>query len=165
VLPRSDLVSDREWYTSFGYQNCLRTLGADAGIFCFRPIPGAPDDYSGLWLMRPIGEQEFTGRQRATAAEAMALAAPLVGSSLTRLHEPALSNLPPRVQQVLRCLLEGDSDKQIAARLGISWYTVNQYTKTIYRHFDVASRSELLARWVRRGWGGRFAWANEPDDR
>jgi hypothetical protein len=24
----------------------------------------------------------------------------------------------------------------------------------------VRSRAELLARWVRRGWGGRFAWAD-----
>jgi DNA-binding CsgD family transcriptional regulator len=51
--------------------------------------------------------------------------------------------------------LEGDGDKQIAARLVLSKYTVNQYTKLIFRHFGVNSRPELLARWVRRGYGGR----------
>jgi DNA-binding NarL/FixJ family response regulator len=79
-------------------------------------------------------------------------------------EEPAPTQLPHRLRQVLRCLLEGDSDKQIAARLTISPYTVNQYTKIIYRHFGVSARSELLARWVRRGWGGRFAWADDQEE-
>jgi DNA-binding CsgD family transcriptional regulator len=161
VLPRADLVPDREWYRSFCYQTCLRTLGADASIFCMRPIPGALDDYNVLYLLRPIGEQDFTCRQRAIAAEAMAMLTPLLGGPLARFHESAPSDLPPRVRQVLRCLLEGDSDKQIAARLMISPYTVNQYTKIIYWYFGVSARSELLARWVRRGWGGRFAWADD----
>jgi DNA-binding CsgD family transcriptional regulator len=50
---------------------------------------------------------------------------------------------------VLRCLLEGD-DKQIALRLGLGRHTVNQYIKTIFRHFGTASRGELLARWICR---------------
>src|SRR5947209_4553038 len=107
-----------------------RLLGADASIFCMRPIPGALDDYNVLYLLRPVGERDFAGRDRAIAAEAMALVGPLLGGPLARFHEPAPSALPPRVRAVLRCLLEGDSDKQIAARLRISRYTVNQYTKT-----------------------------------
>jgi DNA-binding CsgD family transcriptional regulator len=165
VVLRADLVPDREWYTSFCYQTCLRTLGADASIFCMRPIPGAPDDYNVLYLLRPIGERDFNGRQRAIAAEAMALAAPLLGGPLARLHEPAPSHLPPRLRQVLCCLLEGESDKRIAARLRISRYTVNQYTKTVYRYFGVCGRAEMLARWIRRGWGGRFAWADDQPDK
>ena len=161
VLPRADLVPDREWYSSFYYQNIRRTLGADASILCLRPIPGARDDYCGLYLLRAIGERDFNRRQRAIAEEAMALLAPLLGGPLARFHEPAPTALPPRLRQVLRCLLEGDSDKQIAARLRISRYTVNQYTKAVYRRFGVCARSELLARWVRRGWGGRFAWADD----
>jgi DNA-binding CsgD family transcriptional regulator len=74
---------------------------------------------------------------------------------------PSPFELAPRVRQVLRCLLEGDGDKQIARRLGISPYTVNQYTKVIYRHFRVASRAELLALWIRRGYPKGFAWASE----
>ncbi len=161
VLPRANLVPDREWYSSFYYQGFRRTLGADASILCLLLLPGDRDDYCGLYLLRPIGERDFTGRDRVIAAEAMALVAPLLGGPLARFHEPAPSDLPPRLRQVLRCLLEGDSDKQIAARLTISRYTVNQYTKVVYRHFGVSARSELLARWVRRSWGGRFAWADD----
>jgi DNA-binding CsgD family transcriptional regulator len=82
---------------------------------------------------------------------------------------PAAKKLPAlyfacsaRVRAVLRRLPEGDSDEQIAARPGISRHTVNQYTKAIYRRFGASARSELLARWVRRGWGARFAWAGDP---
>ena len=82
----------------------------------------------------------------------MASLAPLVGGPLARFTEPRPSALPPRARAVLRCLLEGDADKQIAARLGISRLTVNVHTKVIYKHFGVSSRAELLARWVRRGW-------------
>ncbi len=56
------------------------------------------------------------------------------------------------MRQVLACLLEGDGDKQIAARLRLSLHTVNEYTKVIFRHFGVRSRPELLTRWVRRKW-------------
>jgi DNA-binding CsgD family transcriptional regulator len=160
VLPRADLVPDRDWYRSFTFQTCLRTLGVDAGIICMRPIPGAPDDYNVLWLLRPIGERDFTGRQRAITAEVMAMVAPLLGGSLARFSEPSPTALPPRVRQVLKCLLEGDGDKQAAVRLHLSRYTVNEYTKQIYRHFGVQGRAELLARWVRRGWGARCAWAD-----
>ena len=41
----------------------------------------------------------------------------------------------------LVCLLQGDSDKQIVKRLGISPHTVNQYVKVIYTHFRVESRT------------------------
>jgi DNA-binding CsgD family transcriptional regulator len=58
--------------------------------------------------------------------------------------------------------LEGDSDKQIAKRLGISVHTVNQQAKSIFHYFGVSSRPELLARWVRRGWGRCLGWAQDP---
>nr|WP_253816396.1 helix-turn-helix transcriptional regulator [Myxococcus xanthus] len=53
--------------------------------------------------------------------------------------------LAPRERQTLELLLQGLGDKQIAARLGISRFTVNQYTKTLYRRFGVQSRAALIA--------------------
>jgi len=38
---------------------------------------------------------------------------------------------------------------------------VNQYLKVIFSHFNVAGRPKLLARWISRGWGARFAWADD----
>ena len=90
--------------------------------------------------------------------EAHAVLAPLIGGPLARFAEPSPAELPPRSRQVLWCLLEGDSDKQVATRLGISRLTVNAHTKAIYRHFGVRGRAELLARWIRRGWSRGFGW-------
>jgi DNA-binding CsgD family transcriptional regulator len=109
---------------------------------------------------RVVGRPDFTAREKAVVREAAAIVAPLVGGPLGRYQDASPAELAPRARQVLRFLLEGDGDKQIVARLGISPHTVNQHTKEIYKHFGVRARPELLARWVRRGWGGGFAWAD-----
>jgi DNA-binding NarL/FixJ family response regulator len=130
-------------------------------MWCFRSLAHDPNDHFGMTPGRAIGRPDFTGREKALVREAMSAAANLIGGPLARFVDPSPAALPPRVRQVLRCLLEGDGDKQVASRLEMSRMTVNSYTKTLYRHFGVRSRAELLARWVRRGWGGRFAWADE----
>jgi DNA-binding NarL/FixJ family response regulator len=60
----------------------------------------------------------------------------------------SLPNLSPRMQQTLERLLAGDSEKQIAHRLGVSRNTIHVYVKALYRGFEVNSRGELLARFV-----------------
>src|SRR5262245_54050427 len=151
-LRRSDLIAHRDWYASTYYE-VHRALRADHTLCCFRAISGTPDEYAEVFLARATGERDFSAWSRAVAAEAAAVIAPLVGGALARFAEPAPSALPPRTRAVLRCLLEGDGDKQVAARLRLSQLTVNVYTKAIYKHFGVSSRAELLARWVRRRWG------------
>lgn len=157
---RAELVPDRDWYGSAWYADVQQPTGADATLYCYRGIPGEADTLNYLTLVRPAGERDFSPRQRTAVREAHALLAPLLTGVLARPHEPSPSDLPPRVRQVLQCLLGADSDKQIASRLGISQHTVNQYVKQIFVHFAVQSRSELLARWVRRAWG-RFGWTGE----
>jgi DNA-binding CsgD family transcriptional regulator len=161
-LSRADLIPDAHWYRSWDYENLHLEVGIDHTLWCFRAVPGTADEFSGLLMGRAVGEDDYTPRQKAIVREAHALVGPLVGGPLARFADPSPGTLPPRVRQVLRCLLEGDSDKQVAARLGIRGYTVNEYTKRIYRHFGVQTRSELLARWLRRGWGARCAWADDP---
>jgi DNA-binding NarL/FixJ family response regulator len=48
------------------------------------------------------------------------------------------------------CLLEGDSEKRVAERLGSSPTTIHQYVSALYRRFGVASRAQLLAQVLRR---------------
>src|SRR5262249_17066726 len=64
--------------------------------------------------------------------------------------DPSIAQLSPRLRQVLRCLLEGDSELQVARRLELSSETVHQYVKSLYRHFGVNTRAELLAYFLRR---------------
>lgn len=54
--------------------------------------------------------------------------------------------LPRRLRQTLEYLLRGDSEKQIASRLGISRHTVHDYVKSLYKRMEVSSRGELLAK-------------------
>lgn len=73
----------------------------------------------------------------------------LVGAPYSRPPAEAIAGLSPRHVQTLQRLLVGDSEKQIAARLGVSRNTVHCYVTGLYRHFDVSTRAELLARFVR----------------
>ena len=161
-LSRADLLADAEWSRSWDHEHLHAAIGVDHTLWCFRSAPGSGAEYSGLLMARAAREPDFTTRQKAIVQEAIAAVAPLVGGPLAGFEEPSPGDLALRVRQVLRCLLEGDGDKQIVARLGITRNTVNQYAKVIFRHFGVQTRAELLARWVKRGWGARFAWA-DPD--
>lgn len=58
--------------------------------------------------------------------------------------------LPPRQDQTLQHLLEGDSEKQVAKKLGLSRHTVHVYVKALYRRYGVSSRAELLAKHLHR---------------
>ena len=60
--------------------------------------------------------------------------------------EPVAADLlTPREFEVLNALAAGDSNKQIARRLGISLHTVKFYVETIFRKLDVHSRAEAVA--------------------
>jgi DNA-binding CsgD family transcriptional regulator len=52
--------------------------------------------------------------------------------------------LPPRLRQVLAALERGLSEKQCANELNLSRHTIHQHVKSLYRRFQVCSRSELL---------------------
>src|SRR5688572_7268620 len=61
----------------------------------------------------------------------------LVGEQVLGGHAAAPTDgrgLAPRVRETLECLLAGDSEKQIAARMGLSPHTVHVYVKRLYRH-------------------------------
>jgi DNA-binding NarL/FixJ family response regulator len=63
-------------------------------------------------------------------------------------ESPAL--LSPREQMVLDCLAKGLAYKQIADQLGISVTTIRSYLRRIYEKLHVQSRSEAVARYLRR---------------
>ncbi len=161
ALTREDLIGDAAWYRSEYYRDYHEPTGGDAILMCYRRGPNV-GGVSAIVTVRSPGEPDFTVRQKSIVAEANAALTPLVSGPLARFLEPSPAVLPPRVRQVLRCLLEGDSDKHIVARLGIGRHTVNQYVKLIFRHFGVSTRTELLARWVKRGWGSRCGWVESP---
>jgi len=59
-------------------------------------------------------------------------------------------NLSEREQQVLDCLSQGLIYKEIAEKLGISYETVHTYIRRIYEKLQVRTRTEAVAKFLRR---------------
>ena len=146
---RRDLVPDRDWYGSLCYELFHRPIGTDHCLVSPHRLPDGSLHL--ITLHRTAGERDFFPRERRLLLLAHAEVGRLMGPVLVRADDPhSPARLPPRVREVLDCLLEGDSEKQAAARMGLSRETVHQYVKALYRHYHVASRAELLARVLRR---------------
>ena len=64
-------------------------------------------------------------------------------------HGVALSG---REREVLRLVVDGASNDEIGARLGISSRTVESHLRRLFERVGVASRTELAARALREGW-------------
>src|SRR6266404_5916769 len=59
-------------------------------------------------------------------------------------------NLSQREQEVLDCLSHGFLYKEIAEKLGISYETVHTYIRRIYEKLQVRTRTEAVAKFLRR---------------
>jgi DNA-binding CsgD family transcriptional regulator len=147
---RRQVVPDPEWYGSAFYNECHRVIRIDHCLGSVRELaPGGL--YHGFNLYRATGEPDFSGRQQRLLHLFHAELGRLIGPVLVSPTDPSSpTRLPPRVRETLSCLMEGDGEKQAAARMGLSVPTVHQYVTALYRHYRVASRAELLTRVLRR---------------
>jgi len=146
VARRSELVNDKLWYASPYYRELREPLALDDTIYAKITVPGK---VISLALLRAIGDEPFTERQ-----------SQLVDLCLSQMSwpfqpedksvDPRLASLQPRLRKVMQHLLDGDGEKQVAAKLGLSRHTVHEYVKMIYQQLGVSSRSELLSQWVGR---------------
>jgi DNA-binding CsgD family transcriptional regulator len=149
TVRREQIISDSEWNGSVVLNEFIRQGGLDLGILSQQGYGGGERSNS-VVLYRPFGEPPLPERGRRLVHLAQQELGPLLGKVLAGAGDPGWSNLPPRWRQTLDCLLDGDSEKQAAARLGISRQTAHQYVKGLYGHFGVSSRGELLALFLRR---------------
>lgn len=146
VARRSELVDDSLWHGSPHYLKFRKALGLDDTMYARISVPGK---VIALVLLRAEGEEPFTERQ-----------SQLVDLCLSQMSwpfqpddkqtDPRLAALQPRLRRVMQHLLDGDGEKQVAAKLGLSKNTVHEYVKLIYQQLGVSSRSELLSQWVGR---------------
>jgi len=82
---------------------------------------------------------------RRVAAGGMAFSIrPRAGAGLARLTERELD--------VVRLVVDGRSNDEIGARLGIGPKTVESHLRRLFERFDLASRTELATRALREGW-------------
>src|ERR1043165_1182428 len=62
----------------------------------------------------------------------------------------ATESLSQREQEVLDCLSQGFLYKEIAEKLGISYETVHTYIRRIYEKLQVRTRTEAVAKFLRK---------------
>jgi DNA-binding CsgD family transcriptional regulator len=150
TVRRCDYVADHEWYSLACVHESWESADVDRIILSGRMCHSLEPTLDGLVLLRAWGEKRFSERECRLIQLLHDELAPLVGQQLAAAHEPGPSGLSRRKREVLECLLEGDSDKCIALRLGISTATVSEYVSEVFRHFGVSSRAQLSACFLRR---------------
>lgn len=74
------------------------------------------------------------------------------GGELMLEDERFLSPLSPREMEILRLVVKGMSNKEIAYELGISHQTVKNHVTAILRKMGVADRTQAAVHALRRGW-------------
>ncbi|QJE72612.1 response regulator transcription factor [Aerophototrophica crusticola] len=70
--------------------------------------------------------------------------------------------LSQREIQILRCLLNGDSNKMIANHLNITEATVKVHLKSLLRKINASNRTQAAIWALNNGIGGEFSGANQP---
>jgi DNA-binding CsgD family transcriptional regulator len=139
-------VDDNTFYRSEHYNVVRRPFDIDHSLYCRTPLPDGNDLIVGI--QRCPGDPVFSDRDKALAH--------LLHSNAPHVYccgKPAvkeLDQLAPRLQPVLRYLLQGDAEKEVAAKLNLSRHTVHRYTQAIYQKLGMHSRAELLANYARR---------------
>jgi DNA-binding NarL/FixJ family response regulator len=156
VRTRRQLVSDAQWYRSSAWDDYRRPIDIDDQLTSVYQTSNA-GPASIIALLRAPRERDFSVREQRLLSFFHEELGRLIGHSLVSPTEPTPDSLSRRLRQTLACLLEGDSEKQVAARLGLSQATVHQYVTALYRHFGVSSRAQLLAHIMKRI--DRHGWA------
>ena len=139
VHRRCDLVTDKEWLADEVVATIREPMHLGDTIHAY--LPCGHGAVVGLQIVRDAVDGPFEERDR-NLIELMVLEA---GQYLAPRPPLRFRSLKLRERQTLECLLNGDSEKQAAAKLGLSIHTVHDYVKRLYRVFNVASRGELMA--------------------
>jgi DNA-binding CsgD family transcriptional regulator len=150
TVSRRMAVDDESWYADPSVRDLrLKCWGVDDCLYSLFPFSKG----RGGWICLHRARSQrvpYTSRHVAlvhtfhSELDWFYRAAPAIGS------DDRDGRLTVRQRQTLDRLLAGDSEKQVAAELGVSRHTVHVHIKSIYRHYGVHSRNELLAKFVRQ---------------
>lgn len=105
-------------------------------------LKSGADDY----IRKPFLPEEFIWRvRRVLQGQATAEAA---GSAHPASRPQSLSSLSPREHEICLAILAGTSDKDIAANLGISYWTVRSHIQNIFTKTGALNRRELMSMFI-----------------
>ena len=145
----NQVCDPEEYHASPHYRNFRRHIGSDDYVVSMRivDIPRRPEAIS---IDRPVGAAPFGPREVALLKLLHDEIGRLIGVRLATEHHLCRDGLSRRLNETLSLLLEGHSEKEVAKALGLGVRTVHDYVTMLYEHFEVSSRAELLAYFIRR---------------
>ena len=146
---RSQMVDDQTYHAAPHYLQFRKQLDWDDYVVSIR-IVDFPRRPEGISIDRRHGAPRFGPREVTLLKLLHDEIAPLVGVRLATERHLCRDGLSNRLRQTLSLLLDGFSEKQAARELGLSDRTVHDYVTMLYKHFNVCSRAELLAYFIRR---------------
>ena len=144
-----ELADMAEFRASPMYQNFRKPLNCDDLAVSMRTVD-IPNRVEMIDIDRPLGAKPFGEREAALLKFLHDEIAPLVGVRLATEQHLCRDGLSQRLNQTLSLLLEGLSEKEVAHQLRLRSPTVHRYVAKLYTHFQVSSRAELLAYFIRR---------------
>jgi DNA-binding CsgD family transcriptional regulator len=144
-----ELADLDEFRASPMYQNFRKPLNCDDYAVSMRAVD-IPKRVELIDIDRPIGAKPFGAREGALLKFLHDEIAPLIGVRLATEKHLCRDGLSQRLNETLSLLLDGLSEKEVAHQLHLSVTTVHRYVGKLYLHFQVSSRAELLAYFIRR---------------
>jgi hypothetical protein len=145
---RLESVVDRcEWNRSRHYNDYIRACRLEDRITSSVRLadPAMPPTTQVVVLHRSDADGEYSRRDARLVHVFHHELTSLLGRQLAIPGATGLPPLPSQLRYVLTCLLQGDSEKQAADRLGLSRHTVNRHVQRLHHHFGVHSRGELMS--------------------
>jgi Bacterial regulatory proteins, luxR family len=138
---RQLLPDDKAWYSSQLFDEYFIPLQIDDLIWSNIFLPGTRGAHGLNFYRDGANRNPYSERDRRRIQ--------LFHVELGRLwFKPSvqpIDKLPRRLSQTLELLRTGDSEKQIAVKMGLSPHTVHDNMKRLREHFDVSNRAGLMA--------------------
>lgn len=156
MMPQGWVTAERGQFTDdtapnvgTPYNAFRKAINADDFVVSIRLVD-VPRRAEAINVDRPQGAPHFGPREVALMTLLHDEIAPLIGMRLATERHLSRAGLSRRLRQSLSLLLQGRSEKEVARALRLHHRTVHQYVTTLYNHFCVSSRAELLAYFIRR---------------
>lgn len=99
------------------------------------------------YLLKSAGRDDLLAALRQVVAGGVPMDGVVARKIIQTFRQPPGEPLSPREEEVLAGLASGLLYKEIAARLGVGYSTINTHVKQIYRKLHVRSRQQAVRAW------------------
>lgn len=155
---RQDIIPDERFFNSPAHP-LWQAANIGPIIISMRPSPGRGTSVAAFY--RSKSAPQFSPREARIAHIVLTEVGWLHDAGAPSSAAYEIPKLSPRCRLILNQLVTGRSRKEIAADLGLSPHTVNDYVKQIFRHFGVHSQAQLISR-LRHGDGHDRSSSAQP---